>query len=726
MNCPWASAKRGPRRTGVEDNDTAGAGVIDMAKAVSRPPLEAFRFFDVAGRHQSFAKAARELGVTSGAVAHRVRTLEQYLGVELFERQSHGPALNARGQAFLIEVQHILSALDKTTERFHADATVGVLKLVAVEAFAERWLMPRLAAFRCAHPDIVIEFETDHCEVDPARRKFDVWIAFVAGVSRTVQSEVLFEETLVPVCTPPSWQRGEARATGRSARMAAALRPGLGRLLGVLVCKPGGRRAGHVPGVGLSSLLDDGPGGSRGHGRRARSLPADRALSRAPNTGGAVRTAGRGPGALLPGDRSRLRGEARSAGFPGLAPGRDARERRGRAARGAARTARRSLSDDPPRRTVAGRVYNSKNRRFVSNWRRLPISFVGHTSAHLVRQFEETVLGLYGVAPDIVVEPLVERMDMLFGNYSALVDDSVSGWLEVATGVAGAANVLPPYAKRLRDLYPRARLRVRKCAQSEGLTMLLDDEVELVSGAQNSDPDKLLEYREVLSYNIVLITSLDHPLAGCETITVQEVARWPAIVPPAGTYSRQFGEAVARQMGIDVFAVIEVGGWGVLKRYVENGLGVSAVPSICIHETDQVSVIPIEEYFPSRSFGIFSRRGKRLTPPAWELLKLMIQNLQLAGGGADACAAHACPRRASEHGARLKTSTPGKSGEKPDQRAEQNTATAGGGGVLEGPVSGMGIPCTKCFRMMRARANIGTMKMIPAAASRFQRAPSSA
>ena len=176
-----------------------------MGKAVGRPPLEAIRCFEVAGRHQSFAKAARELGVTSGAVAHRVRTLEQYLGVKLFERQSHGLALSVRGQAFLVEVQHTLSALDKTTERFRASAKSGVLKLVAVEAFAEMWLMPRLAAFRSAHPEIVIEFETslsDHHEIDPARREFDVWIAFVGSVPRTVQSEVLFEETLVPVCSP--------------------------------------------------------------------------------------------------------------------------------------------------------------------------------------------------------------------------------------------------------------------------------------------------------------------------------------------------------------------------------------------------------------------------------------------------------------------------------------------------------------------------------------------
>ena len=176
-----------------------------MGKAVGRLPLEVFRFFDAAGRHQSFAKAARELGVTRGAVAHRVRTLEQHLGMELFERHSHSLALSEGGQSFLVEVQRILSLLDNTTERYRAGRRAGTLKLIAVEAFAEMWLMPRLDAFRSAHPEVVIEFETslgDHHEVDPARREFDVWIAFVVSVPSNLQSEVLFEETLVPVCSP--------------------------------------------------------------------------------------------------------------------------------------------------------------------------------------------------------------------------------------------------------------------------------------------------------------------------------------------------------------------------------------------------------------------------------------------------------------------------------------------------------------------------------------------
>ena len=73
-----------------------------MGKAAGRAPLDAMRFFEVAARHQSFAGAARELGVTPGAVSHRVRKLEAYLGVALFERQSHGLALSGSRLSLLM------------------------------------------------------------------------------------------------------------------------------------------------------------------------------------------------------------------------------------------------------------------------------------------------------------------------------------------------------------------------------------------------------------------------------------------------------------------------------------------------------------------------------------------------------------------------------------------------------------------------------------------------
>ena len=62
--------------------------------------------------------------------------------------------------------------------------------------------MPKLAQFRRAYPEFNIRFETDHGAVDPGRRQFDVWVTFTSEVHGDYHTEILFEETLVPVCSP--------------------------------------------------------------------------------------------------------------------------------------------------------------------------------------------------------------------------------------------------------------------------------------------------------------------------------------------------------------------------------------------------------------------------------------------------------------------------------------------------------------------------------------------
>ena len=221
-------------------------------------------------------------------------------------------------------------------------------------------------------------------------------------------------------------------------------------------------------------------------------------------------------------------------------------------------------------------------------------------------------------------EPLVKGMDELSDSLMKRIDDSISGRLPLAASVAAAGFVLPPYIKQFRDRHPGVRLQVRNCLVREGVRLLLDNEVELVLGARDSYPEETLEYRQLLTYDMVLITSLDHPLAGRSTVSPEEAAGWPAIMPPAGTYSRQFEETAAERLGIDGEAAIEAGGWGVIKRYVERGLGISVIPTICISKNDWLSVIPLEEHVPSRSFGVFTRRDNILTPLAREFLQVLV------------------------------------------------------------------------------------------------------
>ena len=223
-----------------------------------------------------------------------------------------------------------------------------------------------------------------------------------------------------------------------------------------------------------------------------------------------------------------------------------------------------------------------------------------------------------------LTEPLVKDMEGLFANFAERVEEDLTGRVDIATGVVGAAFVLPTYIKRFRDQCPGVRLRVWNRPLDERIVLLRGGEVEFVLGGRERLEDISVEYVEMLCYDTVLITSLDHPLAGRTSVTPQEVAQWPMIAPPAGSYGRRVGETAAKRLGVDARAIVEVRGWGVIKRYVERGLGISVVPSICLHETDQVSVISLQDHFPRRSFGVYTLRNSALTAPARHLLELMI------------------------------------------------------------------------------------------------------
>jgi LysR family glycine cleavage system transcriptional activator len=51
------------------------------------PPLTSLCAFEAAARHLSLTKAAQELNATGGALSHQIRGLEEFIGVDLFERR---------------------------------------------------------------------------------------------------------------------------------------------------------------------------------------------------------------------------------------------------------------------------------------------------------------------------------------------------------------------------------------------------------------------------------------------------------------------------------------------------------------------------------------------------------------------------------------------------------------------------------------------------------------
>jgi LysR family glycine cleavage system transcriptional activator len=111
------------------------------------PPLNALRVFEAAARHLSFKEAAAELHITQAAVSHQIRSLEEYLGVELFRRAGRGVQLTEAARASLPRLREGFDALAAGVETIRERAEEAELVITAPPVFTARWLMPRLAAF---------------------------------------------------------------------------------------------------------------------------------------------------------------------------------------------------------------------------------------------------------------------------------------------------------------------------------------------------------------------------------------------------------------------------------------------------------------------------------------------------------------------------------------------------------------------------------------------------
>ena len=166
------------------------------------PPLNALRAFEAAARHLSFTKAAAELNVTPAAVSHQVKTLEDWLELPLFHRQTRALQLTDTGLAALPSLEQGFDKLAESVERMRTHSKGKALTLSVSPSFGSMWLMPRLEQFRKRHPDIDIRIDGTDSLADLARDNVDVAVRYGPGGYKGVKTDCLFKQVNTPVCSP--------------------------------------------------------------------------------------------------------------------------------------------------------------------------------------------------------------------------------------------------------------------------------------------------------------------------------------------------------------------------------------------------------------------------------------------------------------------------------------------------------------------------------------------
>jgi len=170
------------------------------------PPLLALRAFETAARLMSFSLAARELGVTPGAISQQIRLIEAWVGAPLFRRVGRGVRLTEAAEAALPLVHAGFSHLAEAGHRLRAPPGQARVVLAAPGEFAVRWLVPRLGAVMRALPGVEVWVNALAPGVPPAEAFTDVGldlvIDFASGPAEGLKAERLIEEAVLPVVAP--------------------------------------------------------------------------------------------------------------------------------------------------------------------------------------------------------------------------------------------------------------------------------------------------------------------------------------------------------------------------------------------------------------------------------------------------------------------------------------------------------------------------------------------
>ncbi|MFM5112681.1 LysR substrate-binding domain-containing protein [Aeromonas hydrophila] len=127
--------------------------------AITRTDLAELAVFAAVARHQSFSKAALELGVSASALSHSLKGLETRLGVRLLNRSTRAVVPTDAGQRLLTQLlptlSHLESALDELAR--HSDEPVGRLKISAPRGAIDELLAPVLIDYMVRYPRMQVE-----------------------------------------------------------------------------------------------------------------------------------------------------------------------------------------------------------------------------------------------------------------------------------------------------------------------------------------------------------------------------------------------------------------------------------------------------------------------------------------------------------------------------------------------------------------------------------------
>jgi DNA-binding transcriptional LysR family regulator len=199
------------------DNSKYSEVVIWASRRMARIQLTELTAFVAVAEHRSFTKAAAQVGIALPTMSQTIRSLEERLGIRLFNRTTRSVALTEAGERLFAEVQPILDGIDHALEGVNSfrDKPIGTLRLSIERSSSEILrsvaLAPLILPFLAEYPAIRLEVAIDDEGGDIVGGRFDAGIRVGHRIERDMTILRILDEFRVLAVAAPAYMAARPR-----------------------------------------------------------------------------------------------------------------------------------------------------------------------------------------------------------------------------------------------------------------------------------------------------------------------------------------------------------------------------------------------------------------------------------------------------------------------------------------------------------------------------------
>jgi LysR family transcriptional regulator, low CO2-responsive transcriptional regulator len=255
-------------------------------------------------------------------------------------------------------------------------------------------------------------------------------------------------------------------------------------------------------------------------------------------------------------------------------------------------------------------------------------------------------------AGEVLFEYAQRLMTLRSESKRAVADQASTprGVLTVGANEATCLYVLPEIFTEYHRLHPAVQIAIYRNFSHKIIERVEEGTID-TGIATLPIKSASLHVHPIFRDRIMLMTSIDNPLARRSSVTIGEVAEQPVILPRTG-FTRQMLDKFFRPYRSQLRVSMELPSIAMIKRFVAAGLGVSLISSrFAMDEVNagQAALIPIADVDLWRELGLVYRRGRSLPRATTAFIQMLTKEGRLKASSPQPKSSHAAAagRRAS-------------------------------------------------------------------------------